>query len=177
MNKRLRKKLHEGEFTLYGFELAILFKTPVTNESMLVLLDAAIEKLGVFLSVGWKLNGLRVDGFAYAHCGCRDCIKTPTALVRQPMDTLKRKIVTAWLEALPEVQTVYAGPLFDIHGPCDRDGRDLAAREFVLTADRYLGNPDNDPRCPKCGDKVWTEGRSDGVYRGCQFCLWQEKRS
>jgi uncharacterized protein len=67
MKKRLRKKLHKGEFQEFGFDFSIQFHQPLTPEKADDLLDdfiEMIEKNALFLGGGGE--ELSLQGFIVA---------------------------------------------------------------------------------------------------------------
>lgn len=96
MRKRLRKKLHRGEYTVYGFAVVFALHAHVTAEERNAFFDRfirdAIEGHGL-------LYGGSEEGFAVSE---------------QDSTTEEQRLaVQRWLEAAREVATVTIGPLQD----------------------------------------------------------------
>lgn len=110
-SRRLRKKLHIGEFQELGFEFDVQFKrepTPDEAESFVdALLAEAIESRNLAFG-GWAQGGY------VARAG------------RGSVTEQERDAVLDWLRSRPEVREVRASGLKDVwYGPFDDD--DLVA--------------------------------------------------
>jgi uncharacterized protein len=70
MKKRLRKKLHKGEFQEFGFDIDIQFQQSFTKEEFNNLLDNFIEMIeNQGLMFGGSFGKLTVEGFISAEKG------------------------------------------------------------------------------------------------------------
>ena len=106
MRRRLRKKLHKGEFRELVFEVEFRLKKTLTQEEQLAFMDECINhgwSNGIELGPGGSCD--RMGAWVAARGGCR-VVKT---LIDQD-----RTAVIAYLEAHPLVaKPVLASPLYD----------------------------------------------------------------
>lgn len=103
MKKRLRKKKHRGEFTEWGRQLVITRN----------LKDGFDEFLDAFIEEAIEANGCYCGGG-----GKEDKLDVVVELGRRSDDPAARaKVIIAWLDARPDVQSWRMGEEFDIwHG-------------------------------------------------------------
>ena len=103
MKKRLRKKKHCGEFTEWGRQLVITRN----------LKDGFDEFLDAFIEEAIEANGCYCGGG-----GKEDKLDVVVELGRRSDDPAARaKVIIAWLDARPDVQSWRMGEEFDIwHG-------------------------------------------------------------
>ncbi len=96
-SRRLRKKLHVGEFQELGFEFQAELKAPLEDEAEFALIDALIELVESrqLMFGGWVCSGF------IAHSR------------RGSASEEDRQAVEAWLRARPELINVSVGPLVD----------------------------------------------------------------
>jgi uncharacterized protein YggL (DUF469 family) len=96
-SKRLRKKLHVGEFTEYGFNINFELNKPVTDEEiddfLDTFLDDVIEKNGLIYGGGF---GVTFDGFVIL-----EKRGSPTEEHRQ--------LIKTWLESKKEIRIFHIG--------------------------------------------------------------------
>ena len=100
-SRRLRKKLHLGEFTEYGFNVNFELNKPVTDEEIEAFLDLflddAIEKNGLIYGGGF---GVTFDGFVILE-------KNGSATEEH------RQLIKSWLESKKEIKKLQVGELVD----------------------------------------------------------------
>lgn len=98
-SKRLRKKLHVGEFTEYGFNINFELNKPVTDgeiEAFLdTFLDDLIEKNGLIYGGGF---GVKFDGFVILE-------------KRGSTTEEHRQLIKVWLESKKEIKNFQIGEL------------------------------------------------------------------
>lgn len=99
MNKRLRKKLRMGEYTVYGAPLRITLKSPDDFDKLVIDLAEEVETAGGCLCDGFA-DGLDAEIF----------VELGTAL-EEPQQRLEA--VLARVKKLPEVANAEAGELVD----------------------------------------------------------------
>lgn len=97
-SRRLRKKLHVGEFQELGFEVMFRLNAGLTTEQMGAFWDAFI---GDAIEGNGLIYGGSTDGMA--------CLRT-----RGSADESHREAVRAWLASRPEVSEAGVGPLIDV---------------------------------------------------------------
>ncbi len=101
MRKRLRKKLHKGEFRELGFDLRFRLSPGLSEESFEAFLDTflaeAIEAHGLSFGGGGKEE---IEGFV-------------TLSARGSATEEHRRILMRWLESRPEVVEYSVGSLVD----------------------------------------------------------------
>lgn len=100
-SKRLRKKLHMGEFTEYGFNVNFELNKPLTDEEIEAFLDLflddAIEKNGLIYGGGF---GVTFDGFVILE-------KNGSAKEEH------RQLINSWLKSKKEIKKFQVGELVD----------------------------------------------------------------
>ena len=103
MKKRHRKKKHLGEFTEWGWQLAI---TRNRNDGFNEFFDAFIEE------------AIEANGYCCGGGGKEGKLDVVLELGRRWNDpTARMKSITAWLDARPDVQSWRTGEEFDMwHG-------------------------------------------------------------
>ena len=106
MKKRLRKKLHVGEFQEFGFNLTIKFTEENTNEA----LDAFVES---FLDEVIDPNGLDFGGGGDRF----DFAGFVVLATRGSVTDEHRALANAWLEKRDEVVSFEVGELVDAWYP------------------------------------------------------------
>lgn len=98
-SRRLRKKLHLGEFTEYGFNVNFELNKPIRDEEIEVFLDLfldeAIEKNGLIYGGGF---GVTFDGFVILE-------KNGSATEEH------RQLINSWLESKKEIKKFQVGEL------------------------------------------------------------------
>lgn len=98
-SKRLRKKLHVGEFTEYGFNINFELNKPVTDEEieafLNTFLDDLIEKNGLIYGGGF---GVKFDGFVILE-------------KRGSTTEEHRQLIKFWLESRKEIKKFQIGEL------------------------------------------------------------------
>lgn len=98
-SKRLRKKLHVGEFTEYGFNINFELNKPVTDEDIEAILDTflddLIEKNGLIYGGGF---GVKFDGFVILE-------------KRGSTTEEHRQLIKVWLESKKEIKNFQIGEL------------------------------------------------------------------
>ena len=104
MKKRLRKKLHVGEFREFGFSVSFQTEATLSTDERDSLLDAFIVMI--------EANGLQFGG------GGLDQWEGFVALDSRGTATeLHRQVVQRWLEDQPHIHGVVVGKLMDAwHG-------------------------------------------------------------
>jgi uncharacterized protein YggL (DUF469 family) len=106
VRKRLRKKLHVGEFQELGFEVRFLVADNLSNDAFDAVVDA-------FISQAIEAHGLLCGGGG----------KNPewnvfvTREGRGSVTEGHRQVIETWLAARPEVQAVQIGPLVNAWYP------------------------------------------------------------
>jgi uncharacterized protein YggL (DUF469 family) len=106
VRKRLRKKLHVGEFQELGFEVRFLVADNLSHDTFDALVDA-------FISQAIEAHGLLCGGGG----------KNPEWSVfvtregRGSVTAEHRQTIERWLAARPEVKIVQIGPLVDAWHP------------------------------------------------------------
>ena len=93
MKKRLRKKLHKGEFQEMGFEVEFDYPENFGQEQQLDLLCKFIEE-------AIEANGLEIGG-SFVH------------RFRGSVSENQRELVIKWLEANPDISNIKVGELRD----------------------------------------------------------------
>jgi len=106
MKKRLRKKLHVGEFQEFGFNLTIKF----TGENTLDALDAFVE---TFLDEMIDPNGLDFGGGG----DCLDFVGFVVLAARGSVTEEHRALTSAWLEKNEAVTSFEVSELVDAWHP------------------------------------------------------------
>jgi len=106
MKKRLRKKLHVGEFQEFGFNLTIKFTEENTNEA----LDTFVE---AFLDEVIDPNGLDFGGGG----DCFDFAGFVVLATRGNVTEEHRALTSAWLEKNEAVTSFEVGELVDAWYP------------------------------------------------------------
>jgi uncharacterized protein YggL (DUF469 family) len=102
-SRRLRKKLHIGEFKEMGFEFEAELERPLSTEAEDDLLDSFLTEIVEPRSLA--LGGAITDGFIA--CGSRGSVTEDD-----------RESIRAWLSSRPEVRAVRVGTLKDVwHSP------------------------------------------------------------
>lgn len=98
-SKRLRKKLHIGEFTEYGFNVNFEMNKPVTDEEIESFLDFfledVIEKNGLIYGGGF---GVTFEGFII--------LEKPGSATEE-----HRQLINTWLESKKEIKKFHTGKL------------------------------------------------------------------
>jgi len=106
MRKRLRKKLHRGEFAVLGFEVTARlngFDTPADFDDFVDrFLEEAVEAHGLLFGGGGRQD--RWSGIAYA--------PVPPG---PPAGEQHRRAVAEWLDEDPAVASAEVSGLFDLH--------------------------------------------------------------
>ena len=105
MKKRLRKKLHRGEFTEYGCCCKVGYDVDFDTEAFLDATVDHLESKGLYISGGVGPTG--ADFFVHSHEG---------SLREEQREELK-----TWFEACSGVSSVAVGPLIDVWAcePCE----------------------------------------------------------
>ncbi|MBX3679683.1 MAG: YggL family protein [Rhodocyclaceae bacterium] len=96
-SRRLRKKLHRGEFKELGFDVDFSFREGLSEEEIDRFFDDLIGELIVPANL---IYGGATEGFV--------CRATPGSVTEE-----ERAGVLKWLEARPELTRVEIGPLVD----------------------------------------------------------------
>jgi len=100
MKKRLRKKLHKGEFRELGFEIRFEFDRLFTEKEVFDYCDGFIDMLESYgLEVGGGWDTKHFDGFITTHKGS--------------VSPEEREKVIAWLSEAEDVKTFMTGELRD----------------------------------------------------------------
>ena len=101
-SRRLRKKLHVGEFSEFGFDLRLAFVAGLSDTEGEAFWHAFIVDLveARGLSFGGGGSGRGMQGFV-ARAG------------RGSATEDDRRALAEWLDARPDVDTVHVGPLVD----------------------------------------------------------------
>lgn len=97
-SRRLRKKLHLGEFKEHGFDYEVAFKRELSHESEGLLMDRFLAEL--IEPRGLALGGRLTGGFVSA-CG------------RDSANEEDQSAVEEWLRANLEIAALSVGPLKD----------------------------------------------------------------
>ena len=106
MKKRLRKKLHRGEFQELGFDVRFQVTDDISEEAF----DSAVD---AFISQAIEANGLLCGGG-----GKKPEWDVFVTLGRRGSVTEEhRQAVQQWLAARPEVKETQVGPLVDAWYP------------------------------------------------------------
>jgi uncharacterized protein len=106
MRKRLRKKLHRGEFQELGFEVCFRVADDISDEAF----DGIVDP---FISQAIEANGLLCGGG-----GKKPEWGVFVTLDRRGSATeAHRQAVQRWLTARPEVKEIRVGPLVDAWYP------------------------------------------------------------
>ncbi len=106
INKRLRKKLHRGEFRELGFEVRIILEGGVSEERFDIFLDYLIGFVEAHnLGIGGGGDAERVEYVVGVLEG------------RGSVTPEQREALLAWLAAREEVRQVEGSQLFDLHYP------------------------------------------------------------
>lgn len=101
MKKRLRKKLHRGEFQEFGFNIQFTIDPELSDAACYNLID-------IFLAEAIETNGLQFGG-----CGL-DVWEGFVCLDRRGTATdYHRELVRSWLDAAPEITKFHIGELVD----------------------------------------------------------------
>ena len=101
MNKRLRKKLHKGEFRQYGFEFSVEFDPPLGEEEFSSFFD-------------WLLDMLDSNGLEMGGGGDTKGISGGVAKYKGSVTPEEIEIVRNWLTGSSEVKNVSIGELMDM---------------------------------------------------------------
>lgn len=104
MRRRLRKKKRLGEFREFGFDVSYLPVVGITESDSERLLDAFIESLV-------EANRLACGGGGF-HGKTMEFFVTRSEL-RQSATEGDRRVVHAWLEARPDIESFTVGGLRD----------------------------------------------------------------
>lgn len=104
-SRRLRKKLHLGEFQELGFEIAVSFKTPLAPDEMEAFVDA-------FLAEAIEPCRLSYGGWAESGMVVREG--------RGSVTPEEREQVLKWLNDRDDVLKAEAGNLTDVWHPVDK---------------------------------------------------------
>ncbi len=101
MNKRLRKKLHKGEFRQYGFEFSFEFDPPLGEEEFGSFFDRLLEMLDSYdLGMGGGGDTKGISGSVGKYKGSV---------------TLEEiEMVRGWLLGCTEVKNIWVGELMDM---------------------------------------------------------------
>lgn len=102
-SRRLRKKLHVGEFQELGFGFEVEFKTPATSELQELMIDCFLSEViePRLLAFGGWIGG------GFITCDGRGSVLEDD-----------REAIQNWLAARPEIGEVRVGPLKDAwHAP------------------------------------------------------------
>ena len=102
-SRRLRKKLHIGEFQEWGFEFAADLHSPLTPDEEESLMDRVLAEIIEKRSLG--LGGGITGGFI-------------AAWGRGSATDEDREAVQQWMSARPEWKAVRVGPLIDAWYGC-----------------------------------------------------------
>ncbi len=90
MKKRLRKKLHKGEFQEFGFEILIHFQQTITFEKKEIFFDDFIELIEELnLLFGGGGSKLKMEGFITAEKGS--------------VTNLHENKISSWLESKSDI--------------------------------------------------------------------------
>ena len=101
MNKRLRKKLHKGEFRQYGFEFSFEFDPPLGEEEFSSFFDRLLEML--------ESHDLGMGGG-----GDRNGIEGAVQKNKGSVTLEEIEMVRSWLTGCTEVKNVSVGELMDM---------------------------------------------------------------
>lgn len=105
-SRRLRKKLHIGEFKAKGFEISFRFEPGLTQEHQLDVLQKFVAEA---IEPRRLLFGGGAQGFV-------------TKAGRASTSEADRSAISAWLESCPQIQDVRVGPNEDAWYGCG-DGK------------------------------------------------------
>lgn len=105
-SRRLRKKLHVGEFQEMGFEFKTELKRPLSQEAEYDLLDCFLSELVEPRSLA--LGGPITSGYI-AYFG------------RGSVTENDRDSIRAWLSSRPEIESVQVGQLKDVWDATEDD--------------------------------------------------------
>lgn len=100
-SRRLRKKLHRGEFKELGFDVDFSFREELTEAEIDRFFD---DLIGELIVPAGLIYGGSSEGFV--------CRATPGSVTEE-----ERSAVRQWLEARPELRKVEIGPLVDAWYP------------------------------------------------------------
>lgn len=142
MNKRLRKKKHKGEYTVYGFHLEFTTKERLSWDGPTGGFDGPgsifSESLDEWAHAhGWCAapggNGKRWGAFVTPDYG-REKFPHPGLTEKEQVE------IVEYVRSLPEVDHIVAGPLVDAYG-----WEDKTWQEHCRIADETLGGYGTDP--------------------------------
>jgi len=105
MRKRLRKKLHKGEFQEMGFEIRFRISKDVDEAAFNALIDAFIEQ------------AIEENGLMFGGGGHRKWEGFVTLERRGSATEEHRQLVQQWLENQPQILEHQVGPLVDAWYP------------------------------------------------------------
>ncbi|WP_300672580.1 YggL family protein [Desulfoluna sp.] len=106
MKKRLRKKLHLGEFQELGFTLNIKFNAENTNEALDAFVDNLLDEVIDPAALDFGGGGDRFDFAGFVVLAARGSVTEE-----------HRAITTAWLEKREDVTSFEVGELVDAWHP------------------------------------------------------------
>ena len=101
MNKRLRKKLHKGEFRQYGFEFSFEFDPPLGEEEFGSFFDRLLEML--------DSHGLDMGGG-----GDTKGISGAVGKYKGSVTLEEIELVRGWLLGCTKVKNIWVGELMDM---------------------------------------------------------------
>ena len=102
MRKRLRKKLHRGEFQEMGFEVRLRISSKLDESSFNKLIDAFIEQ------------AIEANGLMFGGGGNESEWSGFVTLDRRGSATEEhRQFVQSWLQSQPQIVEHQVGPLVD----------------------------------------------------------------
>jgi hypothetical protein len=105
MRKRLRKKLHKGEFQEMGFEIRFRMSNDLDEAAFDALIDAFIEQ------------AIEANGLMFGGGGQREWKGFVTLERRGSATEEHRQLVQRWLENQPQILEHQVGPLMDAWYP------------------------------------------------------------
>lgn len=106
MKKRLRKKLHLGEFQEFGFTLNIKFTEENTNDALDLFVEALLDEVIDPNGLDFGGGGDRFDFAGFVVLAARGSVTEE-----------HRAQTTAWLEKRTDVASFEVGPLVDAWHP------------------------------------------------------------
>jgi uncharacterized protein YggL (DUF469 family) len=105
VRKRIRKKLHQGEFQEMGFEVQFRISTDVSEAAFDAFIDAFLEQ------------AIEANGLMFGGGGRREWEGFVTLERRGSATEEHRQLMQRWFESQPQIVGYQVGPLVDAWYP------------------------------------------------------------
>jgi uncharacterized protein len=105
VRKRLRKKLHQGEFQEMGFEVRFRISSDLDELAVDALIDTFLEK------------AIEANGLVFGGGGRAEWNGLVTLERRGSVTEAHRQLVERWLASQPQILEYHVGPLVDAWYP------------------------------------------------------------